>query len=56
MVAAVLLAVFLDGHVGQVHEHVVHFSDVGGVQLVAESAEALVVDIGLYGAVTGDQS
>ncbi len=28
VVPAVLLAVFLDGHVGEVHEHVVHLGDV----------------------------
>jgi hypothetical protein len=55
VIATVLLRVFLDCNVGEMHEHVVHLGDVGGVELVAETAKTFIVDICAYGPVTGDQ-
>ena len=52
VVAAVLLAVFLDGHVGEVHEHVIHLCDIRRIELVAKPAESFIVNVCFYRSVT----
>ena len=55
MITTILLTVFLNGNVGEMYEHVIHLRDVRGIQLVAESAKSLIIDIGSNGSVAGDQ-
>jgi len=43
VVSTVLLAVFLDGHIGQMHEHVVHLCNIRRVELVAKPPETFVI-------------
>lgn len=51
MIATILFTVFLDCYVGKMHEHIIHFSNVRGVQLVTKSAKTLIVNVSLNGTI-----
>ena len=55
MVSTVLLTVLLNGHIGQMHKHIVHFSDIWGVHLIAKTTKALIINVGLNRSVVGYQ-
>lgn len=56
MITWIFFAVFLDGDVGQMDEHVVDFGHVWRVQLVAKPSEAFVEHPGFERAVRSDET
>ncbi len=55
MISTIFLTIFLNGDIGQMHKHIVHFSNIRRIQLIAESSETFVINIRLDGPIGGDK-
>lgn len=55
MLVRVLFAILLNGHVGEMHKHIIHLSHIAGVELITEPPEPLIVEVRFDRPIAGHQ-